>query len=104
MLGQHGVMELHAVFADPTGTQLAVIESDLPLGRPEPLFAAAAWKRTATEAQLSRGDGGGPEPDDAFTDTSTYFNLSGFADDATVLRECELVCAAKVGGVIGRPV
>jgi carbonic anhydrase len=77
VLGQHGVMELHAVFADPTGMQLAVIGMIYKLGRPnrflQRLLGNGLPQKTSSPAVMVEG----LNLEDAFTDTSTYFNYPG---------------------------
>jgi len=75
--GQHGLMELHVVFADPSLQKLAVIGVIFKIGRPNRflqnmLSAGLPDKSTSapvTVAKLNVAE--------AFTDTASYYNYPG---------------------------
>ena len=77
ILGLHGVMELHAVFGDPSGTKLAVIGVIFRLGHTnrflEHLLGNGLPEKTTSPAIAVEN----LNIEDAFTDTASYFNYPG---------------------------
>lgn len=75
--GQHGVMELHVVFADPSLQKLAVIGVIYKVGKPNQflqklLSAGLPEKSTSAPVMVE-----GLNVADAFTDLASYYNYPG---------------------------
>jgi carbonic anhydrase len=77
ILGQHGVMELHAVFGDPTGTKLAVIGVIYKIGRPNRFLQRMLGRGLPQKTNSPAVTVEGLNLEDAFTDTTRYFSYAG---------------------------
>jgi carbonic anhydrase len=75
--GQHGVMELHAVFADPSQKQLAVVGLIYRIGRPNKFLQKVLTSGLPAKTTSAPVSVGALDLADAFPSTASYYNYPG---------------------------